>query len=599
MINNKYKEVNPEETVNRIRSILNNIGIMPVETKWFNSAENFYSVRIEIPNTDIGTNGKGTTHLFALASAYAELMERIQNMSPFKLSIDLDEKSYVKEGFYFLNDEKEITTDEFINEKNDWLQEQIKYNGLDNNKEKLNVLAALWDQISYDSRKNTFVGTPLQNLETKEITYVPQIMLSKMYMSNGMCAGNKKEEALVQGISEVIERYVNKKIIKEKITPPDVPLEYLIKYPNIIKMIKTIQTKGPYTLMIKDCSLGENLPVIGAILHNSVKQSYFVKFGSFPDFEIAVERTLTEMMQGQNIENMRGMSNFISSDNSSSDQNILGILVNGIGDYPLEVFESQPTYEFNPNAFIKFNSNLEIIEYYKKLFKNKNKTIYIRDATCFEFPTYQVIVPNFSEIEEFNNEESLVKYFKYKEIKKKLLKLDELCDEEKKDIIQIIINNFHINSKPAKLIGILDEKRYPWYYHSTGQLLTLLYCQIKDYDNAYKIYHNWLKLNVFNQNNNERKLFSLNNYLKLKKENKSIEQIKNFMSKYYQKDIVNDIIENYESKNNAFIKNKPIKCFDCKNCIYKNECKKYNNNQLYLNIKNKINSNRVIAESLT
>lgn len=598
MINNKYKELKPEETINKIRSILNNIGIMPYETKWFNSAEEFYSVRIEIPNTDIGTNGKGTTQLFALASAYAELMERIQNMSPYKLSIDLDTESYNKVGFYFLPDEKKITVDEFLKLENEWLKQQIEYTELKNNNKELNKLIELWDQISYNARKNTFVGTPLQNLETKKITYVPQIMISKMYMSNGMCAGNTKEEAIVQGISEVIERYVNKKIIKEKITPPDVPLEYLINYPNIIKMIKTIQRKGPYSLMIKDCSLGENLPVIGAILHNSEKQSYFVKFGSFPDFEIAVERTLTEMLQGQNIKNMKGMSNFISSDYSSSDQNILGILVNGIGDYPLELFDSQPTYEFNPNAFKKFNSNLEIIRYYKKLFKEKNKTIFIRDATCFGFPTYQVIIPKFSEIEGFNNEKSIIKYLNYKKIKKMLLKLEELNDEDKKELIEIIKNNFHINSSPARLIGILDEKEYPWYYHSTGQLLTLLYCQIKDYNNAYKTYYQWLKLNGFNSKHIEKKLFAINNYLKFKKENKNIEHIKNFMSKYYQQEMINEILEKYENKQYAFTKEPTVNCFNCESCIYREKCKKYNNKELYIKIKEEIKKNSITTKSL-
>lgn len=82
----KYKDELPINTINKIRNILSGLGILTIETGWRNSAEGFYSVTIMIQNTNLTTNGKGTTYEYALASAYGELMERLQNQSFYKLS---------------------------------------------------------------------------------------------------------------------------------------------------------------------------------------------------------------------------------------------------------------------------------------------------------------------------------------------------------------------------------------------------------------------------------------------------------------------------------------------------------------------------------
>ena len=75
----RYKEVEPIQTVNRVKEILNNIGI-EVEEKWKDeSSVGTYSLRLCIKGTDMGQNGKGMTKEFAMASAYAEFLERFQN----------------------------------------------------------------------------------------------------------------------------------------------------------------------------------------------------------------------------------------------------------------------------------------------------------------------------------------------------------------------------------------------------------------------------------------------------------------------------------------------------------------------------------------
>ena len=83
-----YKAVPPYRTINKIRSILEFLNIFT--TEFHVGMENFYhSCRVSINNEklqqlNLGTNGKGIKVDYALASAYGELMERIQNRMIFK-----------------------------------------------------------------------------------------------------------------------------------------------------------------------------------------------------------------------------------------------------------------------------------------------------------------------------------------------------------------------------------------------------------------------------------------------------------------------------------------------------------------------------------
>ena len=48
-----------------------------------------------------------------------------------------------------------------------------------------------------------------------------------------MAAGNSKDEALVEGISEIIERYVHRLVIQNRLSLPDIPESYIKKYPKL------------------------------------------------------------------------------------------------------------------------------------------------------------------------------------------------------------------------------------------------------------------------------------------------------------------------------------------------------------------------------
>ncbi|MBI9100205.1 MAG: YcaO-like family protein, partial [Spirochaetaceae bacterium] len=115
----KYKDAKPEDTVERIQKILKQTGIATTETWGVTNIKNCHYLRVAICGSNFGTNGKGATREFALASGYAEFMERLQ--TEYYYTGEYSEKTHNEYGFYYAPDEKYVNTEEIAKESNPWI----------------------------------------------------------------------------------------------------------------------------------------------------------------------------------------------------------------------------------------------------------------------------------------------------------------------------------------------------------------------------------------------------------------------------------------------------------------------------------------------
>jgi ribosomal protein S12 methylthiotransferase accessory factor len=156
------------------------------------------------------------------------------------------------------------------------------------------------------------------------VVYFPSNLIENLYLSNGMSAGNTLAEAQVQCLSEIFERAVKREILEGEIALPDVPPAVLEKYPAILAGIRGLEEQG-FPVLVKDASLGGQFPVMCVTLMNPRTGGVFASFGAHPSFEVALERSLTELLQGRSFE--------------------------GLNDLPQPTFESQAVME--PNNFVE------------------------------------------------------------------------------------------------------------------------------------------------------------------------------------------------------------------------------------------------------
>lgn len=586
---NKCKDQGPLATIHHIRGILSNVGILPLESHWKSSANNFHSVTLSIPDTTLKCNGKGVNQDYALASAYGELMERLQNFAPFRLGMDFDKEAHEAGGFIYAPDEKKVSVDELLADEG-WIAKQ--HHGLNGRK---GTLMELWKNISYEKIEGDFIAIPFKNLKDHSLSYIPVKMINKMYMSNGMCAGNTQEEALIQGICEVFERFINRNMVLNRITPPSIPRMDLYNYDSIANMIEDIEASGQYKVVVKDCSLGKGYPVVGVILMDQKNHQYFVKFGSFPKFNLAVERTLTELLQGQDLQQMRGLTPLIKERQGSEHDNLMGILVNGVGVYPKEFLAPGEDYSWAPWENFNGETNHELLKQVVDFTHEKGFEVYARDVSFMGFPSYHVIIPNMSEIEELTEVEALSKYASYNRIKYYLRHLHTLDEESIRYLLQLIeLYGFTLTQPVLPLINVqIPVQDMPWYYQSIGMLKLALYLKLERYEHAYTTLHQFLRLT---SQGNYKKVPSyfhcLSEYIRLKKEHQSENTIFKTLKDFFQAQLIERVILDFQPEY-LFTEKNILTCFDCKECSKKEYCNYPSTRQVYVALKELYNENHL------
>lgn len=384
----RYKETTPDKTVKRIKEILKKHKI-EVEENWTKkSSVNTYSLRVCIKGTNLGQNGKGMTKDFALASAYAEFLERYQN----GILIFRQEKPTKELPFIYSGDEKKLTINEIIKENDSFIEKIFE----DNKKEYFNKKEFL-NKIFNENEE--IISLPHYSVKEKKVVYIPHVLSCHLCGSNGMCAGNSPEEALIEGISEILERYVSMELIYKRIALPEVPDSYIKKFPKVNDMLEKLRKQEGYICKLVDCSFGGKYPVAGLIIIQKNTGRFGFKLGAHPDYGIAMERCFTEAAQGMDIYDYSQSCLFDFEDKDlDKDENVREFVNSNVATIPYNVFSDNKTYPFTEMEDVSKLNNKEILKRLITLILKEGYDILVRDVSTLGFPSYRVIIPGMTEM---------------------------------------------------------------------------------------------------------------------------------------------------------------------------------------------------------
>ena len=271
----------PQETVRRFKEKLRTIDLDILE----------YTVRIDkgrlnIPvyfstcgkdaEAIIGTKkqmGKGATPEQAEASAVMELAERFSFFSYLKNS----------ENFFV-----------------------EKYRNLNKNAMPFEMIAQSVhdDSNDLDNARKVFENLPLKwtkafNLTRNQEMIIPFNWFYMINEFNGPSAGNCTEEALSQGICEIVERHVSSLISRSRLNVPAIQASSATD-PMVSEMLQKYHKAG-VKVYISDFSLDMGIPSVGVLAYDPStfpKRSEIVwTAGTTPDPEKSLSRALTEVAQ--------------------------------------------------------------------------------------------------------------------------------------------------------------------------------------------------------------------------------------------------------------------------------------------------------------
>ncbi len=385
------KDAPLEETISKLKNKLLDWGFDVEEASWLNPVPNVWSVHIRDRFCPyLFTNGKGLTKDAALASALGEFFERL-NCNYFFADFHLGEKIATSEFVHYPN-EKWFPFNE--NQMPEGLLNESLWDFYDSERE---LSPSQLVDTNSGNAKRGICALPYKNAISGETTYIPMNIIGNLYVSNGMSAGNTITEARVQALSEIFERSVKNRILAEGIALPIIPQEVLNRYPKVVEAIAELEAHG-YPIICKDASLGGKYPVINVTLLNPTEGTAFASFGAHPKFQVALERTLTELLQGRRLDQLNVFSPpSFELEDVKDNLNLEAHFIDSNGLIHWNFFKETADFEFSD---WNFGNNTTQGEYNAMIdiFKEMEKEVYVMDFEHLGVYGCRIHVPGMSEI---------------------------------------------------------------------------------------------------------------------------------------------------------------------------------------------------------
>lgn len=535
------KDSSLEDTLKKMTSLIEKLGIKLEIASWRNPVPHVWSVHIRDADSPMCfTNGKGTTKISALCSALGEYLERLSTnyfYSDFYLGHEISKESFVHYPY-----EKWFTSGKDDSIPSGLMDERLLDIYGNNGDLKFSHL----HDTNSGLKDRGVCALPFIRQSDQETVYIPVNLIANIFVSNGMSAGNTIYEARVQALSEIFERAVKNEIISKEIVLPDVPKEVLARFPKILEGINKLEEQG-FPVLVKDASLGGKFPVMNVTLMNPRNGGVFASFGAHPNFEVALERSLTELLQGRSFEGLNDLMPPTFNEFAVQDHNnIVDHFIDSTGVISWKFFSDKADFNFCDWNFS--GTTEEEFNYLMGILKQMEKEVYIADYEELGSKATRILVPDYSEIyppEEIiwdNHNKSL-------EYREDILNLHSLSDDKLSELAFKLeesgLDNYTMTSE---LIGVAFDENSTWGQLTIGELKALIHIALKNFEEARPLVE---MLSTFSNNHPDRKKFhqALNVILDIElRPELKLEDYKSSLRKMFGEKVISAAIDSISGK---------------------------------------------------
>lgn len=385
------KDAALEHSIARFEQQLTQLGFHIEQVSWLNPAPHVWSVHIADRDCpQCFTNGKGTSKEAALASALGEFFERL-SCNYFFADFYLGEHIANSEFVHYPNEQWFALTED------DRLPDGLLDEHLLNFYQQEAPLAAsqLIDLQSANPERG-ICALPFTRHPDQQQVFIPVNIIGNLYVSNGMSAGNSRYEARTQALAEICERYVKQRVLTQALSLPPIPADILAQHPNSQAALNYLASQGFPTLVL-DASLGGVYPVVCVLLFNPENGGCFASFGAHPTFAIALERTVTELLQGRSLKQLQAFpSPSFANDEIADPTNLETHFTDSSGLLGWDSLRSTKDFEFHAWDFQ--GDTQATFQHLMQLIEEQGFCTYIADYQHLGVDACRIIVPGMSEI---------------------------------------------------------------------------------------------------------------------------------------------------------------------------------------------------------
>ena len=495
------KDLPLEQTIANMSGTLADLGIKIEIASWRNLVPNVWSLHIRDAHSPMCfTNGKGATKESALASALGEYIERLSC------------NHFYTHQFWG----EDIANADFVHYPNErWFKpgrkDALPAGLLDDYCMSIynadgELRASHLVDTNSGNVKRGICALPYVRRSDGEVVYFPTNLIDNLFLSNGMSAGNTLAEAQVQCLSEILERAVKREIIEGEIALPDVSADVLAKYPGILAGIDELEKQG-FPVLVKDASLGGQFPVMCVTLMNPRTGGVFASFGAHPSMEVALERSLTELLQGRSFEGLNDLPQPTFVSNAVTEpNNFVEHFIDSSGVVSWRFFSAKADYDFVEWDFSGQgeNSNVDEAAVLFGILEEMGKEAYVAVYDQLGATACRILVPGYSEIYPI---EDLIwdNTNKALQFRADILNLHQLDDAALAALLERLEDSeLDDYTDIITLIGVEFDENTDWGQLTILELKLLINLALKRFEAAQDLTQAFLQ---YNENTVERGLF--------------------------------------------------------------------------------------------
>ena len=389
------------EETDQYKAVLQRLDI-DTQERWHHSgAGRTASVTLSIADTDIAVQGTGITPVHAVAHAYRTLMGLLET-GAFG---NYDTALWKSEIPWYVGPDTQLLTADALEQLGGTLLAETLHRAskgpgahlidLRTTAQKLNG----WQFASLDGQ---YVSLPFERMADGNIQWLPEVLCSAYYGSNGIGAGITEDEAMLYGLCSIAKKYATRKILIEELTPPLLPDGVLHELPVALQeAICALQHSKTYNLRLMDASCGIGLPVVAAMLIDRNSGKAVVRFGAHPQLTTALEHCIAALMADQLYDQTGTMMPVaITADKKDIYPRQFNLMQDGFDMYPASIIASDAAWSYQPwNDAATYAT--EQVAQLTALYHSLGWDVYVRRCGFLGVPAVQIIVPGISMLHDF------------------------------------------------------------------------------------------------------------------------------------------------------------------------------------------------------
>lgn len=460
------KDAPLEQTVAQLTALLAARGFSLEETQWLNPVEGCWSLHLRDRDCPLlFSNGKGSSKLAARASALGEFVERAST-GHFWSQIHFG-RTLAQAGFVLHPEERWFPLG-----KRGWPRGLLSPELRRLYDPQHSLPAELLVEHHSANAERGICALPHTRQRDGAVVWFPATLISTLYVSNGLAAGNTPAEARVQALSEIFERHVKYRVLREALCLPEMPAEQLAAWPRLARGLAELRAAG-FGLRVLDASLDGRYPVAAIVLSHPSDHGCYASFGAHPRQGVALERALTELLQGRALDALAGFPPpCFDPDEVADPQNLEAHFIDSSGAVGWALLGGTPdfaarTWDFGSGTEAQFATLCELLH-------REGHEVYIADLTPLGAYACRILVPGVSEIYPIDDL-AWENTGRGNHLRPALARLPECDTDTCANLLERLDDLDLPDDAPiAALIGLAPDPDSPWATLRAGELRTLL-----------------------------------------------------------------------------------------------------------------------------